>query len=162
MITVIDADLLNPVHAKATTYLLNHYSEDEMGGGQELAQFVKDNLVAELRRRREAHVVLALEGDKPVGLAILMEGFSTFSCMPLLNIHDVVVLSGYRGKGIAQKLLSKAEEIARSLGCCKLTLEVLEGNKAAQAAYKASGFRGYELDPKMGKALFWQKKLASI
>jgi hypothetical protein len=40
------------------------------------------------------------------------------------------------------------------------SLEVLEGNKSAQAAYKASGFDGYELDPKMGKALFWQKKLA--
>lgn len=161
MINVIDADLLNPIHAEATTNLLNHYSADEMGGGEELPQFVKDNLVAELHRRREAHVVLAFEGEKPVGLAILMEGFSTFSCMPLLNIHDVVVMSGYRGKGIAQKLLFKAEEIARSLGCCKLTLEVLEGNKAAQAAYKASGFNGYELDPKMGKALFWQKKLAS-
>jgi hypothetical protein len=29
----------------------------------------------------------------------------------------------------------------------------------AQTAYKASGFAGYELDPKMGKAMFWQKKL---
>ena len=59
----------------------------------------------------------------------------------------------------AKRLLAKAEEIALGLGCCKLTLEVLEGNSVAQAAYKASGFAKYELDPSMGKAMFWQKKL---
>ena len=132
-----------------------------MGGGQELPAFVQDNLIAELLRRKEAHVLLAYSEQTPVGLAIMMVGFSTFACMPLLNIHDVVVLNGYRGQGIAQKLLFKAEEIAQSLGCCKLTLEVLEGNKAAQSAYKLSGFAGYELNPQMGKALFWQKKLTS-
>lgn len=156
---VIEANLLDPVHAQATIHLLNHYAADQMGGGQELPQFVKDNLVTELQRREAAHVVLAFESHEPVGLAILMEGFSTFACRPLLNVHDVVVLREHRGRGIAQQLLAKAEQIAQRLGCCKLTLEVLEGNKAAQAAYKASGFDSYELDPKMGKALFWQKKL---
>jgi ribosomal protein S18 acetylase RimI-like enzyme len=159
MIDIVTADLRNKAHAGATVDLLNHYSRDAMGGGQDLSQFVQDNLVVELLRRKEAHVVLAYSGEVPVGLVILMEGFSTFACKPLLNIHDVVVLSEFRGQGIAKKLLLKSEEIARSLGCCKLTLEVLEGNKVAQAAYRASGFEGYELDPKMGKALFWQKKL---
>ncbi len=159
MITIIDADLQNKAHAEAVVQLLNHYAKDDMGGGQALPAFVQDNLINELLRRREAHVVLAYSDQTPVGLVILMEGFSTFACKPLLNVHDVVVLTGYRGQGIAQKLLSKSEEIATSLGCCKLTLEVLEGNKPAQAAYKASGFAGYELHPKMGKALFWQKKL---
>jgi ribosomal protein S18 acetylase RimI-like enzyme len=95
-----------------------------------------------------------------VGLAICIEGFSTFACRPLLNIHDMVVVREYRGRGIAKRLLAKAEEIALNLGCCKLTLEVLEGNAAAQAAYRACGFEGYQLDPKMGRAMFWQKKLA--
>jgi hypothetical protein len=35
----------------------------------------------------------------------------------------------------------------------------LEGNKLAQAAYIANGFAGYQLDPEMGRAMFWQKKL---
>jgi ribosomal protein S18 acetylase RimI-like enzyme len=161
MIDIVTADLRNPAHADATIKLLNHYSRDAMGGGQDLPAFVQENLVGELLRRREAHVVLAYNDQTPVGLVILMEGFSTFACKPLLNIHDVIVLSDFRGQGISQKLLHKSEEIAKSLGCCKLTLEVLEGNKAAQAAYKASGFAGYELDPQMGKALFWQKKLSS-
>ena len=41
-----------------------------------------------------------------------------------------------------------------------MTLEVLEGNEIAQHAYRSFGFAGYELDPRMGKAMFWQKKLA--
>ena len=159
MISIAEADLSNPFHAESTINLLNHYSTDEMGGGQELPQFVKENLVKELKGRKAVRVVFAFDGERPVGLAILMEGFSTFSCMPLLNIHDLVVLSEYRGKGISKQLLSKAEDIAKKLGCCKLTLEVLEGNKVAQAAYRASGFEGYELSPKMGKALFWQKRI---
>lgn len=160
MISIFEADLSNSFHAESTIDLLNHYSKDEMGGGQELAQFVRENLVEELKRRKAVRVIFAFDGEKPVGLAILMEGFSTFACMPLLNVHDLVVLSEYRGKGISKQLLSKAEQIAKQLGCCKLTLEVLEGNKVAQAAYRASGFEGYELSPNTGKALFWQKKIA--
>ena len=29
----------------------------------------------------------------------------------------------------------------------------------AQKAYRAFGFDGYELNPQMGKALFWEQKL---
>lgn len=156
---IIIADLSSPAHAAAIVYLLNEYAKDDMGGGAELSAFAKDNLIAELCKRQGVHVVLAFVDGSPAGLAICFEGFSTFACKPLLNIHDIVVAKEYRGRGIAKRLLAKAEEIAISLGCCKLTLEVLEGNSVAQAAYKASGFAGYELDPRMGKAMFWQKKL---
>ncbi len=153
------ADLALPAHAAAILYLLNEYAKDDMGGGAELSAYAKANLIAELRKRQGTHIVLAFVDGSPAGVAICFEGFSTFACKPLLNIHDIVVLKKYRGRGISKRLLAKAEEIALGLGCCKLTLEVLEGNAVAQAAYKASGFAGYELDPKLGKAMFWQKKL---
>lgn len=156
---ILIADLASPQHAEAIVYLLNEYAKDDMGGNAELSDFVKKNLVAELRKRSSAHVILAFVDGAPAGMAICFEGFSTFACKPLLNIHDIVVASPYRRRGIAQKLLAKAEEVALQLGCCKLTLEVLEGNAAAQAAYRTYGFGGYELNPRMGKALFWQKKL---
>jgi GNAT superfamily N-acetyltransferase len=69
------------------------------------------------------------------------------------------VALSHRGKGLSKLLLQKAIAIAIALDCCELTLEVLEGNHVAQAAYKACGFGGYELDPQMGKALFWEKRL---
>lgn len=54
-------------------------------------------------------------------------------------------------------LLSKVEQVAYSLGCCKLTLEVLEGNAAARAAYESFGFSGYALSAETGNAIFLQK-----
>lgn len=154
------SDLKNPAHAEAVVYLLNEYAKDEMGGGSELTEFVKENLVSELQKRAQIFTVIAFSQHQAAGLAICIEGFSSFSCKPLLNIHDMVVAPKFRGRKISQKILEKVEEIAKERGCCKLTLEVLEGNKIAQNAYRSFGFEGYELNPKMGKAMFWQKPLA--
>jgi ribosomal protein S18 acetylase RimI-like enzyme len=159
MITIQIADLNIPEHVSAVVYLLNEYAKDAMGGGEPLSAFTQANLVKEMAKRPAIHVVLAFVDGKPAGLINCIEGFSTFACKPLLNIHDVVVAADYRGQGICSQLLQKAEEIAKSLGCCKLTLEVLEGNTLAQAAYTANGFAGYQLDPELGRAMFWQKKL---
>ncbi len=97
--------------------------------------------------------------DKPAGLANCFQAFSTFKCKPLINIHDVVVAIKFRGLGISQLLLAKVEERAKEIGCCKITLEVLEGNETARKSYNKFGFEGFELDPEVGKALFWQKTL---
>jgi ribosomal protein S18 acetylase RimI-like enzyme len=40
-----------------------------------------------------------------------------------------------------------------------LTLEVLQGNQAAQNLYRKFGFADYQLAPENGNALFWQKSL---
>lgn len=160
MIEIVTADLNLPRHADAFLALLNAYALDVMGGGSELPAYTKANLVGELQKRRTAHVILAFIEGEPAGLVNCIEGFSTFAAKPLLNIHDVMVTQAFRGRGIARMMLARAEQIAMELGCCKLTLEVLEGNAAAQALYRACGYSGYALDPTMGNALFWQKKLA--
>ncbi|AGF51842.1 slr1340 [Synechocystis sp. PCC 6803] len=162
MIDIVKADLNSAVHAEAMIQLMNEYACDPMGGGEELPNYVKANLPAELAKRPSAHIILAFVDSKPAGLLVCLEGFSTFACKPLLNIHDVIVSLPYRGKGLSKLMLQKAEAIALDLGCCKLTLEVLEGNHVAQSAYRSFGFGNYELDPQMGKALFWQKKLPDI
>jgi GNAT superfamily N-acetyltransferase len=94
-----------------------------------------------------------------VGLINCFEGFSTFACRPLVNVHDVVVLESHRGRRITQRMLAKVEEEARRRGACKLTLEVLSGNARAMKAYARDGFAGYQLDPSFGTATFMQKKL---
>jgi len=159
VIEVVEANLASSGHAGALVRLLNEYALDPMGGGSALSRYATANLAAELHRRDSAHVLLAHVDAAPAGLMICFEGFSTFACKPLLNIHDVMVTRQHRGKGVARRMLETAEAIARRLDCCKLTLEVLEGNHTARAAYSALGFAGYELDPRMGKAMFWQKKL---
>lgn len=77
----------------------------------------------------------------------------------MINIHDITVDSEFRGLGLSLQLLDKVEQIAKQRGCCKLVLEVLEGNLVAKNAYTKFGFDGYQLDPSIGNALFWQKLL---
>ena len=107
-----------------------------------------------------AFSVIAYIDGHSAGLVNCFEAFSTFSCKPLINIHDIVVLKKYRCKGVSQKMLNKVEQIARTKGCCKITLEVLSNNEVAKSAYRKFGFSDYELDPKAGTALFWQKDLS--
>ncbi|KPC33596.1 Acetyltransferase [Pseudomonas syringae pv. cilantro] len=158
-VLVLQASYTNPVHADAIGFVLNEYSLDAMGTGRPLSADTRQQLAIELAKRPHAFSVLAFVSGEPVGLVNCFEGFSTFACRPLINIHDVAVISRYRGLGISQKMLTKVEEIARQRGCCKLTLEVLEGNEVAQGAYKKMGFDSYQLNPEMGRAMFWQKAL---
>jgi len=159
MIHIQKADLSNDLHAIAILDLLNIYAKDLVGGGEELQRFAKENLIDTLKERQGCLVLLAFENSIPAGLMIGFEGFSTFMCKPLLNIHDFVVAPNYRGQGLALKLLEKAETISKERDYCKITLEVLEENKAAKSAYLKFGFEPYQLSPKMGKAYFWEKKL---
>ena len=154
------ADYSDPAHAAAIVSLLDAYAQDPAGGGQPLSDFAKANLVKELARRPQAFSVLAFDGNSPVGLVNCIEGFSTFACKPLVNVHDVVVLGSHRGQRVGEQMLVLCEEIALQRGACKLTLEVLSGNRSAIKLYERVGFAGYQLDPAMGSALFLQKWLA--
>lgn len=156
---VVQADYANPEHARDLVQLLDAYARDPAGGGSPLGVFVHDNLARELASRPQAFSVLAFEGNQAVGLVNCFEGFSTFACRPLVNVHDVVVLASHRGRGIAELMLALVEQIARARGACKLTLEVLQGNAGAARLYERAGFAGYQLDPAMGQARFLQKYL---
>lgn len=155
---IIIVDYNNPQQGDDLVLLLDSYARDPMGGGEPLSQFVKENLVTELSRRDFGLSLIAYVDNQPAGLLNAFEGFSTFACKPLFNVHDIIVLEQFRGLQLSQLLLQELETIARAKGCCKITLEVLEGNSIAQRAYQKAGFAGYELDPQMGKAMFWQKK----
>jgi ribosomal protein S18 acetylase RimI-like enzyme len=158
-ITIARADYANPVHAAAVVAVLDAYAQDPAGGGEALSAYARAHVVKELAARPQAYSVLAWDGDVPVGLVNCIEGFSTFACRPLVNVHDVAVLASHRGRGIAALMLELAERIARERGAVKLTLEVLSGNRGAVRLYERLGFAGYQLDPAMGTAQFMQKWL---
>jgi len=157
--TIILADYSNPAHQAAIIELLDEYARDPMGGGTGLSNWVKENLLSTLADTANAFSILALVDGAPAGLINCFQTLSTFKCKPLVNIHDVMVSKALRGKGLSTVMLQEVEKIARQRGCCKLTLEVLEGNSIARKAYEKFGFSGYELDPAMGKAMFWEKPL---
>lgn len=158
-VSVITADYYNKQQANDVMICLSAYALDPMGGGECLSTYTQHNLIEKLQQQNNVFSVLCYVDDKVAALANCVEGFSTFSAKPLINFHDIVVLKEFRGRGLTTYLFDYVEQIAIDKGCCKLTLEVLEGNIVAKKAYEKVGFSGYELDPKMGQAVFWQKKL---
>jgi GNAT superfamily N-acetyltransferase len=159
VIEVVRVRYDDPAHAAALLDLLDAYARDPAGGGEPLGDFARDNLIAELAARPFVFSVLAFDNDTPVGLVNAIEGFSTFACRPLVNVHDVMVTDSHRGQGIAARMFAEVEAIARERGACKLTLEVLDGNASARVLYRRLGFAAYQLDPAMGHAQFLQKWL---
>ncbi|UVJ45843.1 GNAT family N-acetyltransferase [Pseudomonas sp. LS1212] len=153
------ADYLNTVHARAIGDLLNHYAEDPIGGGEALPLHVRERVAGELAKRTNAFSFLAFQGECAVGLVNCFEGFSTFACQPLINVHDVVVTASARGQGISRKLLERVEQVARVRGCCLLMLEVLEDNESAKVAYRKAGFEQARFDARRGYMQLWCKPL---
>jgi ribosomal protein S18 acetylase RimI-like enzyme len=176
-IEVKQADLSVPEHQQAIVELVNAYAMDPMGNGSPLPREVREALIPGLRKHPTTMVFLAWErangmdggagrtprgadsGAQAVGVAVCFLGFSTFAAKPLINIHDLAVLPTHRGKGIGGLLLAEVERKARSLGCCKLTLEVLENNTGARKLYEAFGFAQAVYQEAAGGALFLSKPL---
>jgi ribosomal protein S18 acetylase RimI-like enzyme len=139
-VRVVEADLDDATHQQAIVALTDAYARDPMGDGAPLPPDVREALIAGLRQHPTTMVFLAFAREEPVGLANCFRGFSTFTARPLVNIHDLVVPTEYRGRGIGRLLLDAVERKARALDCCRLTLEVTEGNAVARHLYERVGF----------------------
>jgi ribosomal protein S18 acetylase RimI-like enzyme len=159
-LTVEPADYADPRDAAELVMLLDSYARDPMGGGAPLCQETRDAVVPGLSATPGAFSLIARLDGKPVGLANCFTGFSTFAAQPLVNVHDLAVLPGYRGRGIGRALLRGVEREAERRGASKVTLEVLSRNERAKSLYLALGYGEYQLDPEAGQALLWQKNLA--
>ena len=143
--------------------LLDAYATDPMGGGEPLGDEARAHLVERLAELPHAFSIVGELGDGagavPVALANCFVTLSSFSARPVVNVHDLAVLDGHRGRGLGRGLLEAIEAEARRRGAAKITLEVLEGNGPARAAYERFGFTEYRLDGDAGAALFRQKVL---
>jgi len=148
-----------PAHQKAVLAMIDVYARDPMGETKPLDPDVRARLIPGLQNHPTTVVFLAFHGDQAVGAAVCFIGFSTFAAKPLINIHDFVVLSALRGKGVGRRLLEAIEGKARELGCCKLTLEVMDNNHRALRIYEAAGFARYALQKGSGTAIFMSKPL---
>ncbi|MGZ5791397.1 MAG: GNAT family N-acetyltransferase [Croceibacterium sp.] len=159
-LTVALADYADPRDAADLVMLLDAYARDPMGGGEALGWETREAIVPGLAATAGAFSLIARLDAKPVGLANCFTGFSTFAAQPLINVHDLAVLPGYRRRGVGGALLRAVEAEAVRRGASKVTLEVLSGNERAKSLYLALGYGDYQLDPEAGHALLWQKKLA--
>ncbi len=160
IVTCRELDYTDARDATLLIHLLDAYARDPMGGGAPLSASTREQLAEVLANTPNAFSVVAEYEGRGLGLANCFTSVSTFAAKPIVNIHDAYVVPDARGQGVVDALFTAIEMAASSLDACKITLEVLEGNARAQAVYQRLGFNGYALDPTIGNALFWEKKLA--
>ena len=89
--------------------------------------------------RPAAEVVLALEGNAPVGFAVFFHNFSTWLGRPGLYLEDLFVKPEERGKGYGRALLVHLANIARDRGCGRMEWAVLDWNEPAIQFYRKLG-----------------------
>ena len=89
--------------------------------------------------RRVAEVLLAFEGESPVGFAVYFYNFSTWLGRPGLYLEDLFVRPEERGKGYGRALLVELAKIARDCGCGRMEWAVLNWNEPAIKFYRALG-----------------------
>jgi ribosomal protein S18 acetylase RimI-like enzyme len=158
-VEIVEADLDRADHQHAVLELIDAYAMDPMGNGKPLPEAVKQALIPGLRNHPTTLIFLSFSGGRAMGIAVCFIGFSTFAARPLINIHDLAVLPGHRGSGAGRLLLAAVERKARAMGCCKVTLEVLENNHRALKVYAAAGFARATYTQEAGGALFFAKPL---
>lgn len=144
-----DVDDLKAVGSLVNAYILDHY-----GGGKALTEIQQLRLVDALNEHPKAIVLLAEMNRIRCGMIIAFENFSTFSVRPMINIHDVIVLNEYRGRGIGRMMMEALEKIAKERKCSRLTLEVRKDNIVAQSLYRSSGFGDAE-----SPMYYWRKNI---
>lgn len=100
----------------------------------------KDQLVDVLFGERPvAEVLLAFEGESPVGFALYFYNFSTWLGRPGLYLEDLFVKPEKRGKGYGRALLVELAKIARDRGCGRMEWAVLNWNEPAIKFYRTLG-----------------------
>ena len=99
--------------------------------------------------------VVAVDGNKITGAAGVRNIVGTG------EITNVMVLPGYRNRGIARKMLTELLERGRRLGADEFTLEVRTGNLPAIKLYESLGFvcegirPGYYRNPAEDARIYW-------
>jgi GNAT superfamily N-acetyltransferase len=86
-----------------------------------------------------AEVLLAFEGESPVGFAVFFYNFSTWLGRPGLYLEDLFVNPEKRGKGYGRALLVALAKIARERECGRMEWAVLDWNEPAIKFYRALG-----------------------
>lgn len=86
-----------------------------------------------------AEVLLAYEGDQPVGFALFFQTYSTFLAKSGLYLEDLYVEEAFRGKGYGKALLLKIAEIGVERGCGRYEWSVLDWNTPSIEFYRSLG-----------------------
>jgi len=109
--------------------------------------FLKERL-----KNNESIIFLALKDDKALGFTQLYPLFSSVSMQRMFILNDLYVDSDYRGEGVGEALINKAQELCKTLNYKGLGLQTATDNPA-QKLYERLGF---EIDSDL--QYFWMNE----
>lgn len=92
-----------------------------------------------LFEKNKAEVLLAFEGENPVGYALFFHNFSTFLGRAGIYLEDLFVLPEKRGKGYGKALLTHLAHITVDRECGRLEWSCLDWNKPSLDFYQSLG-----------------------
>lgn len=137
-----------PTDAKALAELLKQVGRTHQQGRPDIycSPLTKhdENSAKNLITNGETSILIAEIDGKPCGEMIYKiiertnDGF--YKQRKWLYIDDLCVDESYRGNGIANAFIAKAEEIAKANSCVSIELNCWAFNKSAQAVYLKNGF----------------------
>jgi GNAT superfamily N-acetyltransferase len=88
---------------------------------------------------RDADVLLAMEGDRIVGMASVYADILSIRYGPRCWLQDLVVTASHRSRGVGARLIEAATEWASERGCTHLELSSGAGRADAHRFYLAQG-----------------------
>ena len=98
-------------------------------------QFLKERF-----EKGDSTIFVASHDGRIVGFTQLYPSFSSVSMKRIWILNDLFVDEHYRGKGVAQSLMSAAENFARETGAVRVVLATQMSNVAAQSLYELRGY----------------------
>jgi len=122
-------------------FMQAYYSFD--GHGYDRAK-ARAALIALLQNPNFGCTWLILDGDSPVGYAVLCFGYGLEWLGRDAFVDEFYLREEYRGRGWGKKSMTFLEDAALGLGVRTLHLEVMEGNNAALHLYETIGFHKHE------------------
>ncbi|MGR8918903.1 MAG: GNAT family N-acetyltransferase [Gammaproteobacteria bacterium] len=97
-------------------------------------------LGALLERPDDALLLVAVRGERVIGMVIVLYVVSTALGARAGILEDLIVDAAERGTGVGRRLVGAALARARAAGCRRVTLLTDEGNEGAQRFYRQLGF----------------------
>jgi GNAT superfamily N-acetyltransferase len=94
--------------------------------------------------RPVAEVLIAQDGDVPVGFALFFHNFSTFLGRPGLYLEDLFIRPAHRGKGFGKAMMIRLAQLALERDCGRFEWSVLDWNAPSIAFYRSLGAVGMD------------------
>ncbi len=87
----------------------------------------------------KAEVILAYDGQKPIGFALFYTTYSTFQGKPSLFLEDLFIEELYRGKGYGKKIISFLASLALDRNYARMDWMCLDWNQKSIDFYQSIG-----------------------